>query len=96
MTLQSGSRTNTETWPLSLKLTDPWLIAISLAFSAAIVTEIVRDTVEYQQPPVPRGQAQYRQPMPAAKTAKMTSTEIRAITSLRSVAFLVAVNISAR
>ena len=50
MTLQSGSRTNTETWPLSLKLTDPWLIAISLAFSAAIVTEIVRDTVEYQVP----------------------------------------------
>jgi len=33
--------------------------------------------------------------MPAAKAAKMTSTEIRAITSLRSVAFLIAVNISA-
>jgi len=40
MTLRSGSRTNTETWPLSPKLTGPWLIAISLAFSAAIVAGI--------------------------------------------------------
>jgi len=34
--------------------------------------------------------------MPAAKTARITSTEIRAITSLRSGRFLIAVNVSAK
>src|SRR5436853_291087 len=35
MTLRSGSRTKTETCPVSPKLTGPWVIAISLAFRAA-------------------------------------------------------------